>query len=610
VNNDNDNDPPAAAVNNDNDNDPPAAAMNNDNPNEDDPSDDNDGDDDYVPPPDPDTEDDSPESGDDAPPVAPRARARARAQPRDPVWKWRKCSIPHVPKDIDNTAREGIMVDMPDNPNEWDFLNLYLTDEILEVIVRETNLYAEQFQNDNSETIKQFSNVKNWEGTNINEIKTYLAMVVLMGIVHKPRLNMYWSTDTILETPIFSKVMTRDKFLLLTKFIHFADNTLSDPRDPDRDRLHKIREVCEMFRRQWKAVYSPGRDLCIDESLVLFKGRLAFKQYIRTKRSRFGIKFYTLSTDNGITLDNMIYCGRLAEELDIVDGYLTTEKIAITLMRDYVDEGRVLYLDNFYTTPKLAQFFLEHGTYMVGTCRTNRKNFPKDLGSTMIPKGTSMFFSAGDVLAVKYRSHKDKSDGKPKVVHLITTQNTNVVRATNKTDKDGEAVKKPTAVLDYNTHMGGVDMIDQQLHQIQCLRKNYKWYKKTFLRLLMQSMLNAHKLHNLATNGRQDFLGYLHQVIIIMFQSTPRLEQNPRVVPHDSVFRITGHQHFPMRRPLPETSQRKKAKFHVKVCRVCTAQGKTDAPRTQWVCKNCPGQPGLHMDGCWEAWHMKQNVKQ
>ena len=43
-------------------------------------------------------------------------------------------------------------------------------------------------------------------------------------------------------------------------------------------------------------------------SLVLFKGQLHFRQYIRTKRACFGIKLYELTTSDGITLDFLI-CG-------------------------------------------------------------------------------------------------------------------------------------------------------------------------------------------------------------------------------------------------------------------------------------------------------------
>ena len=58
-------------------------------------------------------------------------------------------------------------------------------------------------------------------------------------------------------------------------------------------------------------VYYPGEDLSVDEPLVLFKGRLVFKQYIKSKRARFGIKFYKMCTYAGIMLGFMIYHGNM-----------------------------------------------------------------------------------------------------------------------------------------------------------------------------------------------------------------------------------------------------------------------------------------------------------
>lgn len=36
-------------------------------------------------------------------------------------------------------------------------------------------------------------------------------------------------------------------------------------------------------------------------------------------------------------------------------------------------------------------------------------------------------------------------------------------------------ILKPSMIKSYNTHMGGIDCIDQQLHAIQALRKSNKW---------------------------------------------------------------------------------------------------------------------------------------
>ena len=64
---------------------------------------------------------------------------------------------------------------------------------------------------------------------------------------------MYWSTDSLFS--IYSEVMGRDRFFQLLKFLHFADNSAYAVSDPNRDKLFKIRELCEMFRERCKTVY-------------------------------------------------------------------------------------------------------------------------------------------------------------------------------------------------------------------------------------------------------------------------------------------------------------------------------------------------------------------
>ena len=135
---------------------------------------------------------------------------------------------------------------------------------------------------------------------------TLLALLILMGIIHKPRLTMYWSKDSILATPIFNQIMRRDRFLLLG-FLPFADKTQYNPADPDRDKPYKLRSIINLIKDRCCRVYSPGKCLSMDESLVLSKGRLSFKQYMSSKRAIFGIKLFHLCTSNGILLDVLAY---------------------------------------------------------------------------------------------------------------------------------------------------------------------------------------------------------------------------------------------------------------------------------------------------------------
>jgi len=138
---------------------------------------------------------------------------------------------------------------------------------------------------------------------------------------------------------------------------------------------------------------------------------------------------YELTTNCGILLNTFIYEGNTNADLDPTFGgdLLTTERIPLTQMRDYLDKGHCLFIDNYNTTLRLAKYLLDRKTAMVGTVRTNRRQFPQELANVTLQKGESVAYEASGkgVLAVKYRAITDKSNKKPKVVHLITTANKN-----------------------------------------------------------------------------------------------------------------------------------------------------------------------------------------
>jgi len=137
--------------------------------------------------------------------------------------------------------------------------------------------------------------------TDRDEILAFIGLFILMGVVYKPRIHVYWSTDAIYQTDIFSNVMSRDRYMLLLRFLHFENNQSVDVSDPNRDKLWKIRELTDLVRRQCKLIYTSARDLCVDESLLLFKRRLGFKQFIKSKRARFGIKVFELCSKSGMS---------------------------------------------------------------------------------------------------------------------------------------------------------------------------------------------------------------------------------------------------------------------------------------------------------------------
>ena len=337
-----------------------------------------------------------------------------------------------------------------------------------------------------------------------------------------------------MATPIFNQVIRRDRFLLLLRFLHFADNSRYNPNDPDRDKLYKLREVVDMIKNSCGNAYSPGKNLSMDESLVLFKGRLSFKQYISSKRARFGIKLYQLCTFNGILVDFLVYHGNIAPVLTrMADDSLVTERIPVTLMQRHLNKGHHIFMDNFHTSLPVAEYFLQHSTHVTGTIRDNRKHFPTELKSLAL--GAAAFYQHDGLMIAKYRALKDRASRKPKVVCVLSTAHTPAMGNTNKRDREGNIVQKPTCIISYNHNMGGVDMMDQQLDGIEVLRKSYKWYKTLFMRLVMQCALSSHKLYKL-NGGRDTFLYFLLDVCTHLLFNSPRLESRRPVI--DNITRL------------------------------------------------------------------------
>ena len=100
---------------------------------------------------------------------------------------------------------------------------MYITEEIIDHIVEQTNLYAQQFIAEQHD-LRTHSLIHQWKPTDRAEVITLLSILILMGIVYKPRLALYWTTDSLISMPIFNQIMFRDRFLILVRFLHFADN--------------------------------------------------------------------------------------------------------------------------------------------------------------------------------------------------------------------------------------------------------------------------------------------------------------------------------------------------------------------------------------------------
>ena len=115
------------------------------------------------------------------------------------------------PQDIPFQGVEAINARLPENPTALDYFRLSFTGRVINLIVTETNRYAQQYLEREGQNLRRHFILQHWVPTDHDEMCALLGLLILMGIVHKPRVVMYWSDDELFSTPIFKNIMTRDR---------------------------------------------------------------------------------------------------------------------------------------------------------------------------------------------------------------------------------------------------------------------------------------------------------------------------------------------------------------------------------------------------------------
>lgn len=321
-----------------------------------------------------------------------------------------------------------------------DFYKLFVSDEIIEIMVIETNRYAnEQKEKSN---VKTKSRLNEWLPTSHEEMHRFFAILLTMGLVSVPKINLYWSKNPIYHNEFISSTMARDRFLLLLKCWHFADNSL----DRGTDRLFKLRPLVDHILENFKIRLTPSKSLVIDESMIPWRGRLLFRQYIKNKTHKYGVKLYKLCTVSGYVINFIIYTGKGST----APGKSHAESIVDSLLENKYGQGHNLYCDNFYTSCKLAEKLINEKTRLCGTVRKNSKGLPREVINEKLRKGQITGKQKGPIKCIKW------ADKRPVLMVTSFEDHDATVQETGKI-KNGQAVMKPKCVMDYNSAKKGVD---------------------------------------------------------------------------------------------------------------------------------------------------------
>ena len=179
-----------------------------------------------------------------------------------------------------------------------DILNVFWNDELMEMIMRETNHYH---------------HVKFGKELNVTSEELYqvLGILLLSGYNTVPNRRLFWSTQADTRClAVVQSVMGVNRFEDIIRSLHFVDNS----KQTAGDKIFKVRPLFEHFNKTFLDLAQPlPMAWAIDEAMEPFYGNHIFKQFIRGKPVRFGYKFWCLCSTEGLLIPFRLY-----EEKDTV----------------------------------------------------------------------------------------------------------------------------------------------------------------------------------------------------------------------------------------------------------------------------------------------------
>ncbi|RVE52535.1 hypothetical protein evm_002929 [Chilo suppressalis] len=371
-----------------------------------------------------------------------------------------------------------------DDKTPSEIYKLFLTEDIIKKMVIETNNYAAQFIENNN--LKSKSRSNQWNSTNYDEMLRFLGVIMVMGLNKVPHINDYWSKKSLYRNEYICSVMKRDRFLLLLKFWHFSEDHIGSKTD----KLHKIRDIFNMLLERFNNILTPGKHVVIDETMIPWPGRLKFRQYIKNKTHKYGVKLYKICTPEGYTYDILIYTGKGENGREIIHGQNTVLKLVNKLK----GHGRIVIAVNFYTSINLAEELLLNKTFLCGTIKPNRKGLPKTVTATKLKRGEICGkMNKKGVRVIKWVDKRPVSMISTCKNHDIRIKDTGQARrGTN------ENIKKPECILTYNDTKKGIDYSDQMSSYYTTLKRGLKWYRKVVMELIFgTAMVNAWIIFNM-----------------------------------------------------------------------------------------------------------------
>ena len=427
-------------------------------------------------------------------------------------WKWQTGSAPEPYFSVDPMS-PGRPDHMPSNAQDLrpiDFFYKLIPIDFVTFAHEETVKYFKEKQRVGLPT-------RFWTEREIckDDVLSFVALILASGVLRSRSLSTYWAekSPAVVKLPSFAHIMERRRFDFIRYCFHLNDNSKQPPANSDSsDSLYKVRPLYNLLQENCRKYWKLGTFVSLDESMVNWKGKSRYKQYIRSKPIRWGFKFFCLcDPETGYFKDFELYTGRKT----VQEKYgLCTDIVLMLAHRNALEWSKcVIIADNYYTSPQLISVLASKDIGFVGTCQLTRRHVPANLikfneRGPNIDRGStkSAFIILHDVnsalpnvplFCVSWYDNRASN--------FLATAGGLAKQAILRRLRNGkqEQVSCPKLVRIYTEKMGGVDLADQNKGRYSCsaiLRTRKLWFR-IFQGLLDIAVTNSWQLYRCSDTG-------------------------------------------------------------------------------------------------------------
>ncbi|KAM3610115.1 uncharacterized protein V6R79_025585 [Siganus canaliculatus] len=338
--------------------------------------------------------------------------------------------------------------------------------------------------------------------------------------------------------------------------------------------------------------------------MIPFTGACPCRQYLPMKPNPVGIKNFVCATADGIVLDFEIYQGAdgLLQQVE-EPGNLGLGGLGIDLLSQTLHPTTNVYCDRFFTSIHAVEHMMKKQMYLTGTVMKNRaaaavQKLPSDNTMKKDGRGTSAQATTEDGKNCVIKWFDNKPVLTMSTVHAREPEDT--YQRWDEKLKRYVTISRPCVIREYNSKMGGVDLVDRMMSYYRMSGRTKEWTLRMLMHFLDLALADSWLLYckDLPLNGPpkkniMQFLQFRMEVAMTFLAQSDNdnsdfSERPVQAVPHISV-RRKANAHLPEVVPSKNASQ----------CRAKGCSGKSGVQ-----CVTCKVFLCLQADrNCYAAFH-------